>query len=62
MIWCSEGGWEKLHDKDRNTRALLEVDSDKVHNVWVSHLGKQLALFLKAMNVVPHSLLIEDRV
>ena len=34
-----EGGREELHDEDRNTRALLKVDTDELHNVRVSHLG-----------------------
>ena len=33
-----EGGWEELHDKDWNTRALLKVDTDELHNVRVTHL------------------------
>ena len=33
-----EGGREELHDKDWNTRALLKVDTDELHNVRVTYL------------------------
>ena len=34
-----KGGRHELHDKDRNTRALIKVDTDELHDVWVPHFG-----------------------
>ena len=53
---------KKLHDQDGYLFSFLEMDAQKLYNVWMSNSIKQVALFNKPVNTVaggPAQLLVD---